>query len=50
MARKKKKLSVNETPVRCLALANGPIKEKTCGPAKGKKQYSRKQKHKKGWD
>jgi hypothetical protein len=41
----KKKKSINEIAPRCMVLSQGPIKEKTCGPPKGKKQYSRKNKN-----
>lgn len=42
---KKKKKRINEQPIRCIILANGPIHIKVKGSKKGKKGYNRK----KGW-
>jgi len=44
MARKKKTKSINETPIRCNVLSNGPIKTQVKGSKKGKKGYNRKDK------
>jgi hypothetical protein len=50
MARKKNQKSVNETPIRCMALAHGAIKTAVKGTKKGKRGYTRKNKHKgKAW-
>jgi len=43
MAKKKKK-SINETPIRCKVLAAGPIKTQVKGTKSGKKGYNRKNK------
>jgi len=42
MARKKKTKSINEIPIRCFALAAGPIKTVVKGTKKGKRGYDRK--------
>jgi hypothetical protein len=43
---KHSKRSINEIPLRCTSLMDGPIKTQVKGTSKGKKGYNRKDK---GW-